>query len=818
MKRITLDIEATGLLDETTVDYTASPWELKDNFQIHCITVKEWDTGKIVCFYNGWTIPLDGREHVETVEDQGEVFEYTLKDYEPVEYEHKLLCEFHSYIDQFDGLEIIAHNGINYDLLVLMVKMGIDYTIGPDTFNGKPAKIYDTLVMSKTFNPDRFGGHSLEAWGERHGVEKVDFRPHLSPNKRFLHFGADMLYYNIFDVENNEQTFKHLVAEAGTWNWKDAFELEKAVAEIITRQQHRGFWFDKELALKNIQELDNMMIERKAKVDPILPPKEATKKFLADHTPPKKQLKMNLSPTAHMNNWVERLGGKFLGEGQVELLGKVYDMPLPEGVPIVTQDVATIDDTTHIKGWLVSLGWVPSEFQERDLSTNAKKIKLSPEKYKETVERYIEQTLNGPFKELRCEIIGVTEGELEYNLLNRKTGRAVKVPTNPKFTRGQDKEVCPNLMAMGDKFPFAKDIIEYLTYKHRRNSILGGNVGWDEDEEEFEKGFLANTREDGRIPTPADTCGAATSRFRHRLVVNVPRATSLYGEPMRAMFGTDEHFLLLGYDFSSLEARMEGHYVYKYDIDKQYTESLLAQKPNDLHTRASKHISSILNKEFSRDYAKNLNYGVRYGAQIKKVSKMLGCDMATAETVLAAFWEAAKPLKLLSDALIRYWETTGEKKFILGIDGRKVPTRSKHALINSLFQSAGVICAKRAMVIHDRKLRENGLIVNFWKDDWRNKQFCQQLIAMHDEAQSEVSKKLVEFKIFNTEEEAENFSSDSDRIWSGIGHGKNGKFYKAWCLPAQLAIEAVNETSEYYKLNIPLGAEYMIHNRWSGTH
>lgn len=63
--------------------------------------------------------------------------------------------------------------------------------------------------------------------------------------------------------------------------------------------------------------------------------------------------------------------------------------------------------------------------------------------------------------------------------------------------------------------------MEYLTYKHRRNSILGGGLEWDE-EEEAEKGYMAYIREDGRIPTPADTCGAATSRMKHRVCANIP--------------------------------------------------------------------------------------------------------------------------------------------------------------------------------------------------------------------------------------------------------------------------------------------------------
>jgi hypothetical protein len=63
----------------------------------------------------------------------------------------------------------------------------------------------------------------------------------------------------------------------------------------------------------------------------------------------------------------------------------------------------------------------------------------------------------------------------------------------------------------------------------------------DEDNEYAGKGFLAAERiaVDGRIPTPADTCGAGTSRFKHRLVANIPRVTSLYGKEMRGQFGVD---------------------------------------------------------------------------------------------------------------------------------------------------------------------------------------------------------------------------------------------------------------------------------------
>ena len=65
---------------------------------------------------------------------------------------------------------------------------------------------------------------------------------------------------------------------------------------------------------------------------------------------------------------------------------------------------------------------------------------------------------------------------------------------------------------MSSEFPHTQSIVEYLTYKHRRNSILGGGltltIGMKRMTTRL-RASLANVRSDGRIPTPADTCGAA---------------------------------------------------------------------------------------------------------------------------------------------------------------------------------------------------------------------------------------------------------------------------------------------------------------------
>lgn len=822
------DAEANGLLDDTTVDYTASPWKLKDNFVMHVVSVLEINTNTVIAFYDGPKIILDGRPHIQVIDG----IEYRLENYEPIEYKHYPLSKFKDYVKKRKIRKAIGHNVIGYDLQAYKSYFGIDYFIsdehGGDTWAGNAVDHIDTMVMSKTLNPDRYGGHSLENLSKIAGGDtKKEFRYHLKPDERFRHFAADMLHYNIFDLKSNLSVFYFLEKEAGTHSWEQALTIEKCVADIVARQAHRGFAFDVNLAEDNIKELDQLMEKARLKVEPVLPKKKATKGYMKDFTPPKNQFKKDGSLSAHMEAFIKKIGAEKIEKDgltvEIKYKDVVYELPLPQGEPLVTEIEATLDDTTHIKEWLVSLGWNPSEYKEKDLSVNSRKQKLSPEEYEATVERYVEQTLNSSFCADRCEFLNCSPNTLKTTLLSKKLTRGVRVRTNPSFTKGQDKEMCLDLDRMSEQFPFAKDVVQYLTYKHRRNSILGGGVSWD-DEEEAEKGYIAAVRADGRIPTPADTCGAATSRFKHKLVANIPRVTSLYGEKMRAMFGADKSACYqIGYDFASLEARIEAHYCWKWEpsSQKSYCNSLLLEKPLDVHTMMAGRISEIIGRKFERNPAKNVKYGCTYGAQAAKVAKTIGSDLIVGQMVFDAFWEAAAPLKKLKDALQAHWEKN-DKKYILTIDGRKVPTRAAHGILNSLFQSAGVICAKKTMIVWERKMREHGLSVDFWKDDWKTKDWAQQMIAYHDEAQIEVTKNLVKFKKFSSKEECDAFRVEQREkcgmIWAESHESPKGGWFTGYSLPGQLVVEAVEETSKFFKLNVPLSADYVLGQNWAQCH
>ena len=791
------DIEATGLLDDSTVDYCASPWRLKDNFKIHCIVAIDVETG-------------DTYEFVQ--EDCYTKFPKFAK-------------------DNIDT--IIGANIINYDLLVLKAACGMDYTVGPDTWCGKPVKIIDTLILSKTLNPDR-KGHSIEYFGELLGEPKIDWRgkaielgliPHNAPRgAEFQTYHPEMLVYNKQDVVVNIKTYHYLMKEWGDWPWEEAFQLEQAVAEIITRQSHRGFWFDKDLAIANIKELDTLMEECRSRVEPNLPEKPMGKTKLKEYIPCKNQFLKSGKPSSNVEKWVAKHGGTIVEDESgyhTTLYGKSYTLPIPQE-PIVSSEPSSIEDTTFIKGILVEMGWHPSSYKERDLTLDTRKQKLSQEKFIETVERYVEQTLASPFVYDRCERVNTTPAKLRNKLLGHDIKKPLKVYTNPTFTVGQEKELDPTLEKLYEKFPYVEDIVHFLTYRHRRNSILGGGMDydeWEEDDDATAKGFLANVRADGRIPTPAYTCGAGSGRFLHRIVVNVPRVTSIYGAPMRSLFGIGDtsKYVQFAWDFMSLEARAGAHYCFRYDEeDHAYCNSLLQEKPLDVHSVTARKISSLIGKEFPRSSAKNVKYASTFGAQAARIAKTIGCDLALGQEIYDAFWEAALPLAKLKEAVEKWWQTKGGKKFIPGLDGRKINTRSQHALLNSLFQSCGVICAKRTMVYQERLIKEAGLACDFWADDWENKLYVQQLAQQHDEVQMEVSKKLIKWKKFESDEAAKEFCT-SHEDWVGPLHF-DGAIFCANSPMNNICKKAVKLTNEHYKLNIDLAVDPTYGRNWCETH
>lgn len=320
---------------------------------------------------------------------------------------------------------------------------------------------------------------------------------------------------------------------------------------------------------------------------------------------------------------------------------------------------------------------------------------------------------------------------------------------SPQLTR--KGEPAPSLNKMSGTI--GADLSLWFTYAHRQGQIKGWLFGPSSGRL---KG-ICPIRPDGRIPAKANSLGTPTARMRHSVIVNVPKAKKevIYGEEMRSLFIAKEGYVLVGHDASQLEARMEAHYTYPFDKG-EYAKEILS---------GSIHDKNALLFGCTNDVAKAGKYALTYGGKVPRLSVVLSCSKKKAQRFFNAFWEGNPALNKLREKLERFYEKNG---YIPGIDGRKIFVRSKHALVNTLFQSAGAIVMKVSMCFLDDWARKEGLDVT-------------KVIDQHDEGQAEV-------------------------------HPDDVERYK------ELAVKSIVKAGEYLGLRCPLDAEAKEGINWAKTH
>lgn len=269
------------------------------------------------------------------------------------------------------------------------------------------------------------------------------------------------------------------------------------------------------------------------------------------------------------------------------------------------------------------------------------------------------------------------------------------------------------------------------------------------------QGFIENTRQDHRIEAQANTCSTNTARMTHRIVVNVPKAKEsvYYGKQMRSLFVASKGKVLVGADASALEARIEAHYIYPFD-----KASALELIEGDIHTRNMEIFKC------DRDRAKNGKYAIGYGCAAPKLATTIGCSVKQAEIILEGYWQGNPGLKKLKTLLEQAYDKYG---YILSIDKRPLSVRYKHALINTLFQSAGSIAMKIALCILHTRL----------KSEWQ----AEYLGNFHDEIQMECLPK---------------YSEELGRTM----------------------VQSIRDAGKYLKLNVELDGEYKVGKSWDLTH
>ena len=191
-----------------------------------------------------------------------------------------------------------------------------------------------------------------------------------------------------------------------------------------------------------------------------------------------------------------------------------------------------------------------------------------------------------------------------------------------------------------------------------------------------------------------------------------------------------------------------------YMKDPGYTEEILS---GDIHTANQKAAGLS-----TRDESKRFIYAYLYGGGDNLIGKICGGGKELGKKVKEQFLSNTPALATLRKKV----ERASKKGWIRTLDGRKVYVRSPHSALNFLLQSAGSIIAKRAWVIF------HSLAYQF---DYK------QLGVIHDEIQIECD------------------PVDAEII-------------------GKLVVQAMEDTTDYYKLNCPITGEYKIGKSWNETH
>lgn len=165
-----------------------------------------------------------------------------------------------------------GHNGVSFDGPVLAHFCGTDFRI---------SNWVDTLVLSYLYNPSLIGGHSLAAYGEKLGFQKV-------VHDDWTKYSPEMLHRCEVDVELLEKVHDALLERMNRIGFSEfSCYIEHHIREVIDRQEQNGFYFHKDKAVDLLQVLSKRLAELDTPIRDLFPPelvllKEYKRKFKKD--------------------------------------------------------------------------------------------------------------------------------------------------------------------------------------------------------------------------------------------------------------------------------------------------------------------------------------------------------------------------------------------------------------------------------------------------------------------------------------------------------------------------------------------------------
>lgn len=613
-----------------------------------------------------------------------------------------------------DGM-LVFHNGIKYDIPALDKLKRLYFG---KRLNIPRKRVLDTLVLVRLVYSnvrDRdaglmrsgilpgkmFGSHALEAWGYRLGEMKGEYKDDFIKKceadglvyvkgMEWAECNQAMEDYCEQDVRVTSKLLQKILSDSHYFvdgQGIEAVRLEHDAAWTLAQMERNGFPFDNDAAERLYAELAGLRSDLLVKL---------IKTFGSWYAPGKgTELFKHPVTGKEIAEWSDgrpmprvkypKVGSIWVGEGKKRRKDKRETVA---GAPYTPVEHITFNPASrpHLIKVLKDAGWVPTEFTDTGVPV------------------VDDETLNG------------------VHVDDPKAQAAIEL------------------------------VREYLMIQKRIGQLAEGDNAW-----------LRMVKPDGCIHGSINPNGAVTGRATHAFpnMGQVPSASSPYGPECRSLFGAIhqrfkgwEKAVQVGTDASGLELRCLGHFGARYD-NGAYADQVLN---GDVHwanglaaglvpagTIRDKHNAD---HEAWRGNAKTFIYAFLYGAGDAKIGKIIGKGAKEGKALKTSFLENTPVIAALREGLesslvseqkwnnvTRRFDVKWKRRWIKGLDGRKVHVRSTHSALNTLLQSAGALVCKAWVVEVERILIEDhGLHHGWFKDDGTVGDFAF-MAWVHDELQ-----------------------------------------------------------------------------------
>jgi DNA polymerase-1 len=222
--------------------------------------------------------------------------------------------------------------------------------------------------------------------------------------------------------------------------------------------------------------------------------------------------------------------------------------------------------------------------------------------------------------------------------------------------------------------------------------------------------------ETGRVHASFNQAAAATGRLSSSdpNLQNIPIRTER-SRQIRKAFIAQEGWRILTADYSQIELRVLAHLAQDGEMIRAFRNG------EDIHQRTAAQVFGVapdLVTQAMRHQAKAINFGILYGMGAFRLSRELGVPLASAKQYIEEYLQRFPGVRRYRDQVIESAERTGQVSTLFGrirmvpeIRSRNMNQRNLgiRVAVNTTVQGSAADLIKAAMVLLDRRLREEAL-------------------------------------------------------------------------------------------------------------